>query len=126
MRDVEPEIRALGGELVVVGNGSVAQAAQFHKEMKLHFRLLTDPGLKSYEAAGFRRGVSTTLSVQVLTKGIQAFREGFRQTSTQGDPFQQGGAFVVASGGELKYQFVSQKAGEHPEPSQLLAAIQVR
>lgn len=123
MRDAEPQVRGKAASLVVVGNGSVAQAKQFYREMDLHFTLLTDPEGQSYATAGFRRGLTSTFNLRVLGNGLQAFRQGYRQTSVQGDPVQQGGAFVIGRGGELRYQFVSQQAGDHPALADLLAAL---
>lgn len=118
-----PRIRALGAELVVVGNGTPKQAAGFRKDQHIDFPLLVDPGLKAYEAAGLKRGLLTVLSPGVLARGFTTLRHGFTQGSTQGDPWQQGGAFVVAAGGEVRYAFVSDAAGHHPPPEELLAAL---
>lgn len=123
MRDAEPQVRGKAASLVLVGNGSVAQAKQFYREMELSFTLLTDPEGTSYASAGLRRGLSSTFSLRVLGKGLQAYRQGYRQTSVRGDPVQQGGAFVIGRGGELRYQFVSQHAGDHPGLAALLAAL---
>ncbi len=123
MRDVVPRIRARGAELVVVGSGSPEQAAEFQREQQLDFTLLVDPELKAYAAAGLRRGVRTTLRPGVLRSFLRARRGGFRQGKTEGDPWQQGGVFVITPDSEPRYAYVSQEPGDHPPPAEWLAVL---
>lgn len=123
MRGRLDEIRARGAELVVVGNGTPRMAAAFRAEQQVTFPVLVDPGLAAYKAAGLKRGVLTTFSPATVVRGIGAWRGGFRQGATQGDPWQQGGAFVLERGGAVRYAFVSDAAGHHPPPDELLAAL---
>lgn len=116
-------IRAKGAELVVVGNGTAKMAAAFKKEFGVDIPLLVDPGLKAYNAAGLKRGVFTVLSPAVLARGARTLANGFTQGPMQGDAFQQGGAFVLEKGGAVRYAFVSDAAGHHPPPEELVAAL---
>jgi hypothetical protein len=34
----------------------------------------------------------------------------------QGDPWQQGGVFVIDATGRIRYSYVSRYAGDHPDP----------
>lgn len=117
------EIRALGAELVVVGNGGPSHAQHFRDEQKLDFPLLVDPKLQAYEAAGLRRSVLSSFSLGTLRNAARALGSGYRQGSTQGDPWQQGGTFVIAPDGRTLFSFISREAGDHADVKQVLQAL---
>lgn len=123
MRDAADDITRRGAGIVVVGNGGVDHARDFHAEQHLPFPIYTDPGRESYRAAGLRRDLASTLNPKVLLHGVSALRQGFRQTKVRGDPWQQGGAFVIGKGGTLKLAHVSGEAGDHPPVAELIAAL---
>ncbi|MBX3470769.1 MAG: hypothetical protein KF878_28205 [Planctomycetes bacterium] len=123
MCDHLTEIRAKGAELVVVGNGQPFMARAFRDERGLDFPLLVDPGLRAYKAAGLKRGMLSTFNPAVALRAAGAMAAGFRQGAMGGDPWQQGGAFVIAPPGEVRLAFVSSSAGEHPDPRDLVAAL---
>ena len=123
MRDAADEFNRRGAGIVVVGNGGVDHARDFHAEQRLPFPVYTDPGRESFRAAGLRRDLASTLSPKVLLHGFSALRQGFRQTKVLGDPWQQGGAFVIAAGGALRFAHVSGEAGDHPAIEVLLRAL---
>lgn len=122
LRDALDEIRELGAELVVVGNGRPEQARQFKEERQLDFPVLVDPELIAYRAAELRRGAST-FGLGSLRGGLRALRKGHLQGRTQGDPWQQGGVFVVTPAGRVAFSYVSEEAGDHPETSAVLEAL---
>lgn len=123
LRDHVEEIRSKGAELVVVGNGSAEQAARFAEERKLDFPLLTDPGRRVYKAAGLRRGLGATFNPSALKSAARAMGAGHRQGTVQGDAWQQGGAFVIAPGGEILFAHRDRSGGDHPDPRDLVAAL---
>ena len=123
MRDTVGEIRKLGAELVVIGNGKPTQAADFRTQEKLDFPLLVDPEMSAYRAAGLRRGVLSALGPGTVRHALRAYSRGFRQSGVQGDPWQLGGAFVLTPGGEVLFRHVNRDAGDHPDPSAILAAL---
>jgi peroxiredoxin len=123
LRDVVDDIRARGAELVVIGNGRVEQARQFAEEQALPFALYTDPTRESYGRAGLRRGVLSSVGLGVVRRGVAALRDGYRQGPIQGDPLQQGGVLVIATGGDVLYRYVSEEAGDHPSNEALLRAV---
>ncbi len=128
MRDELDEIRARGGELVIIGNGAAHFAAAFREDLRIpaDVPLLVDPELRAYRAAGLRRGRVELLSSRVPFHALRALRKGFRQSSVEGDPWQLGGVFVFALGGALAYRYVSSEAGDHAPLPELLAAIEER
>lgn len=123
MRGIVGEIRKKGAELVVVGNGSAKQAKRFYEEQEMTFPLLTDPSLRTYKAAGFRSGVRTVANAKSARHGVRALLQGFVQGRTQGTADQQGGALVIGRDGTEIYRFVSQEAGDHPDPKDLVRAL---
>lgn len=124
MRQHVPELRAAGGDLVLVGSGSPAFAAGFHEAQKLgDIRLFCDEELRSYALAGFRRGLFDLLHPRAAVNYVRALRSGARQGKNQGDGLQQGGAMVVLSDGSMPWKFVSRAAGDHPAPEVILAAL---
>jgi peroxiredoxin len=126
LRAIQPEIRRRGAELVVVGSGIPDQAAAFLKEAGVDFPLFVDPELRAYAAAGLRRGVSTVLRPSVFRRAFRAWRAGFRQRGVAGDPWQQGGVFVIRPGGDVTFAHVSRAAGDHADPGAVLQALDRR
>ena len=123
LRDITDEIRERGADLAAVGNGRPAQAKAFRDERDLPFELYTDPGLRAYEAAGLRRTVASTFNPSFVANAVRALGSGHRQGLVQGDPWQQGGAFVLAPGDRVLFEQVSSAAGDHADPRDLLAAV---
>lgn len=123
LRGIADEIRKKGAELVAVGNGSAKQAKRFHEEQEMTFRLLTDPSLRTYKAAGFKSGVRTVANAKAAKHALRAVLKGFMQSRTQGSANQQGGALVIGRDGTEIYRFVSQEAGDHPDPKDLVRAL---
>jgi hypothetical protein len=123
LRDVFPRIEAAGVRLVVVGNGSPAQALDFRESEGLPFSLWVDQQMHAYAAAGLRRGITKALSHRSVGHTIRAMRKGFRQTKVAGDPWQLGGVFLLTPAGEVRYEQRSREAGDHPPMDDVLAAI---
>jgi NAD(P)-dependent dehydrogenase (short-subunit alcohol dehydrogenase family) len=123
LRDRIEEIRALGAELVIVGNGAPNFAAAFREDYQLDCPLLVDPELRAYRAAGLRRGRVEALSPRLPWHALRALRAGSRQGAIEGDIWQLGGVFVIRPGGELAYRYASREAGDHPPVDDILAAL---
>lgn len=123
MRGEIDAFRSRGASLVIVGNGGSEFARAFREDLGLEGTILVDPDLVSYRAAGLRRGRTEILSPRLFSNAARALQAGYRQNSVEGDPWQLGGVFVVRPGGELLYAYRSREAGDHPEPADLLAAL---
>lgn len=117
------EIEARGAKVVVVGNGKPHHAAMFREDMRVPFALWVDPELVAYRAAGLRRGVRAVFSVRSVGHSLRALKEGHRQKKVQGDPWQNGGVFVITPQGRTLYEQVSGEAGDHAPLSEILAAL---
>jgi hypothetical protein len=117
------EIRALGAELVVIGNGAPTFMDGFREATGWDGPLYTDPSLAAYTAAGLARGVGTVLNGRAALAALGALRRGFRQGRTQGDAWQQGGVLVVTPAQEVRYARAAAHAGDHADPAEIVAAV---
>lgn len=129
MRGDQERIEAAGAELTFVGSSRPAAAAEFKREKQLEARLLVDPELAAYGAFGLKRSVRSSLGLKSVKHAWRAFREGHRQESVKGDPWQQGGVFVLAPDGEggagqVLYAYRSAEAGDHPPNEEWLAVLE--
>ena len=116
------EIRALG-ELVVIGSGTADKARDFQQQFSIDFPVHVDPSRAAFRAAGLKRGVLSTFSARALVRGIGALRSGARQGTTQGDPWQQGGALLLAPGGRVAWEHRNADPSDHPPIDAMLAAL---
>ena len=116
-------IHRAGARLVVVGNGSPAMARDFLAEHPLDAQVLVDPSLKVYAAAGLKRGVRSVVRLSTLKAGARAILGGHMQGFTAGDPWQQGGTFVVWPGGTVNFSYVMGFPGDLPKNRAVLAAL---
>ena len=123
MRDRRSEIERAGASLVFVGNGSTTLARRFRERHVPGCTVLTDSSLNSYRQLGLRRGVMATLGPKSLLAGLRSSAQGHRQTALEGDPWQQGGLFVIVPGGELIFEQQNQDAGDRPQLDAALAAL---
>jgi hypothetical protein len=106
-------IRAAGGELHVIGNGSPTFMQGFRDETGWDGPLYTDPSLEVFAAAGMKRGVMTVLRPTAAVRSIRTLARGFKQGRTQGDPWQQGGVLVVMPDGEVRWRHASGSPGDN-------------
>lgn len=122
MSGIQGELNRLGVGLVVVGSGNAGQARDFLAERRLDLPLYVDPGLQAFRALGLRRGVGATFNLSAIKHGARAMAGGFTQGAVAGDPWQQGGVFLVRPDGTMPYSYRSEAAGDHPDTRDILAA----
>ena len=121
--NAEPEIRARGAQVVVIGNGSVEALDDFAEPYPETMMFLTDPQKQAYRALSLLNGLGGMKAFAMIGSGFRAFRAGHRQTKTKGDPLQQGGVFVVGQGGTVLYEQRSKTAGDHADVSEILESL---
>ncbi len=114
-----------GARLVVIGNGWPAMAKAFAARAGLpdSVTLLTDSTRQSYLAAGLKRGVLMTLGPRGWLAAVRTWKKGFRQGRTAGDAWQQGGAVVVAKGGQVLYRHLSTGPSDQADPRTLVSSL---
>ena len=110
-------------KIVVVGNGRPEHAIDFRDGEHVESALYVDPELRAYAAAGLRRGLRSSLSLGVISRGVRALREGRRQGATMGDPWQQGGVFIIRPGNRVDFAYISEEAGDHPPAEAIIATL---
>lgn len=123
LRAALPSIHRCGAELVIVGNGQPEHAVDFCRTHSVDTPVLVDPELRAYSAAGLKRGIWSSIKPSTWRNTLRAYRSGARQGVTQGDPWQQGGVFVIRPGNVTAYRHVSREAGDHPPVDAVVAAI---
>lgn len=123
MCDAKDEIEARGARVVVVGNGGAHFARAFIEERNVTVDVFVDPSRRTYDAAGLKRGMGATFSMNVLKNSVRAMKNGHFQGMTKGDPWQQGGVFVLGPGDTEHYAYVSAQAGDHPPVDEVVDAI---
>lgn len=121
-RDID-KIHAAGADLYIIGNGTPNFIAGFREQTKYDGPIYTDPSLAVYKAAELKRGVTKTFNPRALGATLKAFTQGRRQGLTQGDTWQQGGALVVAPGGEVLWHQASDHPADIATADQIVAAL---
>ena len=123
LRGRRGNVEEAGAELILIGNGSIAQALAFQRARAPEIRVFTDPTLASYKALGMTRGAGATLNPGSVLAGFRATTRGHIQSSTQGDGWQQGGLYAVAKGGTIVYSQPNRAAGDRPDLGAALKAL---
>jgi prostamide/prostaglandin F2alpha synthase len=119
------DFKAAGVNLVLIGQGTPRQAAEFRRRQGVQLPVLADHDRVSYKAAGTKvGGVTDLFSPQTVAKGILATaRTGRTQTRTIGHPAQLGGTLVIAPGGRVVWSHMAEDASDNASPEDILAAI---
>ncbi|MBL8756716.1 MAG: AhpC/TSA family protein [Planctomycetes bacterium] len=123
MRTREAELQAAGANLVFVGSGLPAMAADFARQHAGPHPVLSDPQRSAFAAAGMRRGWYTLLHWRFVANLWRSLRAGFRQAGVQGDPWQHGGVLVLAADRRLLHQQLDTTAGDEVDVDAVLAAV---
>jgi peroxiredoxin len=123
LRDSHHLIEEAGAELVLVGTGAPHFAKAFREEFAQGLRVLSDPELKSYSAAGFHRSLARLFNPKVAFKFARAYKDGHRIGRIMGDASQFGGTFVIRKGGEVAFSHSSEDIFDRPAVEDVLAAL---
>jgi hypothetical protein len=98
--------------------------ARFRKNTKYDGAIYTDPGRKTFAAAGLQAGgVTSQLHPGAAFAAVRALAKGFLPKTVQGDPWQLGGVLVVTPAGETLYRYESRYAGDHPKAAEVFASL---
>ncbi len=118
-------------ELVVIGHGSPAQAADFRRQQNVELPLLVDPDRRVYELAGAKVATLPELiGPRQILRGLRAtilsrLRQGsiaVHQGRIIGHAAQLGGVLVIAPDGSVRYAYLSEESGDNPPAREVLAA----
>lgn len=114
-----------GGNLVLIGQATPRDAAQFRRRQGIQLPVLADEERVSYKAAGAKPGgVGDLWHPKVVAKGaMTAVREKTMQTRTIGDAGQLGGVLVIDTKGNVTWSHMSTDASDNAPPEEILAAV---
>ena len=114
-----------GGRLVLIGQATPRQAAQFRRRQGIQLPVLADEDRVSYKAAGAKSaGMLDLWHPKVVAKGaVTGVREKTIQTRTVGDANQLGGALVIDPDGHVTWSHMSTDAGDNAAPEEIIAAV---
>ncbi len=119
-----PQIEGLGAGLAVVGLGNPRFAKGFREGTGYVGPIFVDADGAAYRAAALRRMRPWGLfDLRMLRNALRARKEGFRQTKTQGDPWQLGGTLVVAPGDRVLYAWRNARADDDAPIDEVLASL---
>ncbi len=117
------EIESNHAKLILIGNGKPFFIEGFKELTGYTGVIYTDPSRKVFDAVGLTRGVLSTVGPRSIWSGVKSIRSGRRQGSVQGDPWQQGGALVVSTDGEVLWSHRSMAGGDNVAADALIAAL---
>lgn len=112
-----------GAHIHFIGNGSPAVLAEFKSKHKLEgASFFTDPTLRSFQAAGFRRGFwidpgDMHTRAEFLYKALRFAAK--QENAGSGNVWQLGGVLVIRPGDQVSYQFTSLTMGHFPPASDI-------
>lgn len=125
MRTRYDEIKAAGAELVSIGMGWPAAAADFRDQHDIPFPVIVDHTKETYRALDLGRGsLWQILGPPVWLRAAKSFAAGHGMTpKPKQDPLQLGGVIVAGSGGEIVYSYASRSSSDNPPTDEVIAAI---
>lgn len=125
MQDAQPRFAQAGADLVLIGQATPGDAANFRRQFEIELPLLADKRRSTYKAIGAKMaGVSGLFGPKVVFKGLQTILgRQVRQGRTIGHPSQLGAAIVFAPGGEVLFKQLANDASDNAPPEELLAAL---
>ena len=125
MRTRYDEIKERGGELVAIGMGWPAAAADFREQFNVPFPLIVDHTKETYRALELgRASLAQLIGPGVLLRGAKSLLSGHGMTAKpKEDPTQLGGVVVADKGGSILYRYVSKTQADNPPTDEVIAAL---
>lgn len=117
------EIEGRGAQLIAIGNGHARWAQAFIGAEDIKFPVYVDPGRQTYEEFGMTHGKKVVFNRRTKAHSERALDNGFRQSSTRGDPFQNGGVIVFDESGQIVYSHIEEVAGDLANLDEVIAAL---
>ena len=120
---IKSDLDSAGIYLAAIGSGNQEQAKDFVDKLGFEYEVFLNPDLSAYKTFGLQRAIVRTLGPSSLVKGMKALKKGFRQGSSAGDLWQQGGIFVLGPGRQLLFQHRNRFAGDHADLNEVIKAV---
>ncbi|MDQ4049286.1 MAG: AhpC/TSA family protein [Actinomycetota bacterium] len=114
-----------GARLVVVGQGTPSNAADFRERFHLDLDLLVDTDRRAYQAAGTKVGtLSELLRPRVVARGLRRARETrVLPGGIDGHPMQLGGLMLVTPGSKVPWAHLSDDASDYPANAEVVEVV---
>ena len=125
MRTRYDEIKDKGAELVAIGMGWPAAAADFREQFDVPFPLIVDHTKETYRALEFGKATLMQLvGPAVWLRAAKSLLGGHGMTTKpKEDPTQLGGVVVADQGGAIVYRYVSKTQADNPPTDEVIAAL---
>ena len=124
LRHERQAIEEAGGQIVLVGMGSVTQTRAFTQRFEVNFPMICDPDQHLYrEFAIERMSPLGFISPSMALRGIAAMAQGYTMGLPEGDVRQLPGVVIIDGGGIIRYRYESAGPADHPSPQTLIAAL---
>ncbi len=120
------ELTRLGVRVVYVGNGEARYIEAFVQRNAIDtdaVEVVTDPSLAVHRALQLPRSFWATYGPRALLGLFRALFGGFRQSSIEGDNFQQGGLLVVDGDQRVAFLHRDQASGDHAPMGEVVEAV---
>lgn len=132
LRSELPDYRAVGGDVVIVGQGEPERASRYRERQQLDVAILCDPDKATYQAFGLLQGTPAQILFDASDEllrceaaaglDLAASRHGTDRAFVD-DPWQLPGEFVVDRDGVIRYAHRYGWCEDYPDPRVHLAAI---
>ena len=125
MRTRYDEIKGKGAEVVSIGMGWPAAAADFREQFDVPFPVIVDHTKQTYRALELgRASLAQLIGPGVLLRGVKSLLTGHGMAvKPQQDPKQLGGVVVADRGGAIRYRYVSKTQADNPPTDEVIAAL---
>ncbi len=125
MRDRYDDIQALGAEVVAIGTGNRAYAADFVERDRIPFLVLVDDDAAAARAAAMPRVNLFRLlfDLRSLSGSRRAHRAGFRVGRPGTRVNQLGATFVFGPGDVVRFEHVDEHTADHASIDDVIAAL---
>lgn len=114
-----PDLRELGVQVVLVGNGAPMFIEGFKERFALNHSnvtVVTDPSLQVHQHALLRNSFWGVMGFAGIRDMLRAFTKGHFQKSVQGNNHQQGGSLFLDETGVVKFYHRNYSLGGHARP----------
>ena len=125
MRREKDRFEAAGSQVLLIGMGTVQEAANFADKFDVPFPIAADTDRRLYRAFDLGRMQPWQFfSPLVALKGVSAMAQGHLMGLPQGDVHQLPGVFIIDTAGSILYHHYSRDPSDHPAVDTLLSFLQ--
>jgi hypothetical protein len=117
------DIARRGADVTVIGSAAPEAIGGFRASTGWDGAVLVDPSCTAYRAAGLTSGIGAMLDPRGVVRAVRAFRAGFRSGRVRGNPWRQGGLFVLGPRDDVHFEWRDRFMGDSPSLDRVVAAV---